>query len=275
MGIAAHLFELTDENKERTNGEIFDLKKDVPAVEFTDVSFKYDNEKKILENLNFQVLRGEKIALIGSSGGGKTTLFKLLCGFYGAQSGLIKLYGIDMNKWSLSALRSLIALVSQDIHLFPGTIAENIGYGAPEPSLDEVINAAKAANAHDFIMELPKGYNTIIGEDGARLSGGEKQRISIARAILKDAPILLLDEPTSALDTQSEALVQEVFNKIMKNKTEIVIAHRLSTIKECDRVLVLDQGTIMETGSHEELLLKDGVYKKLYNKQVAFCNSNL
>jgi subfamily B ATP-binding cassette protein MsbA/ATP-binding cassette subfamily B protein AbcA/BmrA len=172
-------------------------------------------------------------------------------------------------------LRSLIALVSQDIHLFPGTIAENIGYGAPEPSLDEVINAAKAANAHDFIMELPKGYNTIIGEDGARLSGGEKQRISIARAILKDAPILLLDEPTSALDTQSEALVQEVFNKIMKNKTVIVIAHRLSTIKECDRVLVLDQGTIMETGSHEELLLKDGVYKKLYNKQVAFCNSNL
>jgi len=272
MGVTDHLFELVDYATERTTGEEFKVNTDAIAIQFEKVSFNYDEKLQVLNDLSFEIPYGKKIAIIGPSGGGKTTVFKILCGFYETENCDIKIYGKNINEWKLSSLRSLISVVSQESYLFPGSIAENIGYGSLKASMEEIIIAAKSANAHEFIMELPNGYNTHVGERGARLSGGQKQRISIARATLKNSPILLLDEPTSALDTQSEALVQEAFNKIFQDKTVLIIAHRLSTIKESDEVLVLDEGNIVEKGSHEQLLQKDGLYKRLYNKQFTSYN---
>ena len=266
-GAASRLFELLDKPAERTDGRSFDMDSNAIPAEFIDVSFSYDGQTKILNRLNLKLQAGKTIALVGHSGCGKSTLLKLMCGFYEQQEGHVKLYGDDLSAWKLSDVRKKFSLVSQDTYLFPATISENIAYGRPEAAKDEIINAAKAANAHDFIMGLPDGYDTMTGERGTRLSGGQRQRIAIARAILKDAPVLLLDEPTSALDIESEILAQEALKHIMEKRTVLIIAHRLSSVREADEVLVLDQGCIMENGTHEQLIKKDGIYKQLYLKQ--------
>jgi ABC-type multidrug transport system fused ATPase/permease subunit len=218
--------------------------------------------------MDFVVEKGKMTALVGPSGTGKSTVFKLLCRFYEHQSGDILLFGKEIKDWNVHSLRKYLSLVSQETYLYPTTIEENIAFGKPGASIEEVINAAKLANAHEFIMDFPEGYSTMVGERGVRLSGGQKQRIAIARAILKDAPILLLDEPTSALDNQAEAIVQETLNTLMKGRTVLAVAHRLSTIKDADIILVMDEGRIVESGSHEELFNKGGLYRQLYLKQM-------
>jgi subfamily B ATP-binding cassette protein MsbA len=208
------------------------------------------------------------VALVGSSGSGKTTLANLIPRFYIPQSGLIKLDGVELNSLSLQSLRDQIALVSQEVVLFNDSVYNNISYGSNSRfSEEEVHNAARLANALEFIEQLPQGFATQIGENGTRLSGGQKQRLAIARAILKNAPILVLDEATSALDNQSEKLVQEALDRLMANRTTLVIAHRLSTIQHADKIVVMEQGKIAETGRHDELLAKNGVYASLYNIQ--------
>lgn len=267
MGATERLFEILDEPIERENGQEINIDENYPVISFENVNFSYNENEDVLNNLSFNVLKGKTIALVGSSGSGKSTILKLLCGFYELQSGDIKLWGNSQEKWNLIDYRSKMSYVSQDTFLFPTTIYENISYGKENATYEEVIEASKIAHTHDFIMELPDGYNTLVGEKGVNLSGGQKQRISLARAILKNAEILLLDEPTSALDTQSEAKVQEELNTIMKDKTVLVIAHRLSTIKNADEILVIDNGKMVEKGSHNELIEKNGVYKQLYLKQ--------
>lgn len=272
IGVMKHLFEVLDYEVERNSGEQYCIEKSVPAIEFKEVTFAYEGGRKILNNLSFIVEDGKTTALVGTSGGGKTTILKLLCGFYEAE-GSIKLYGKDLKDWNLAAARENISLVSQDPYLFPGNIAENIGYGKLGAGIEEIIAAAKAANAHEFIMELPEGYNTVLGERGITLSGGQKQRISIARAILKNAEILLLDEPTSALDIASELKVQKALQGLMRGRTVFIIAHRLSAIKDADKILVLDKGCIKESGSHEELIRKNDLYRKLNMTQITVYNS--
>jgi ABC-type multidrug transport system fused ATPase/permease subunit len=207
------------------------------------------------------------VAVVGPSGGGKSTLVKLLLGYYPVTDGALRLFGHDLNQWQLAAARTQMAFVAQDTYLFPISLGENIRLGKPEASQEMVEQAARMANIHEFIAGLPDGYNTNAGEWGSRLSGGQRQRISLARAILKDAPILLLDEPTSALDTESEALVQQALERFSQGRTTLVIAHRLSTIKNADRVLVLDEGQIVEQGTHEALIAKGGLYLDLYQRQ--------
>ena len=264
---AERLVQILDQSTERE--DIGELKIQRPAIpiEFVDVSFAYDAEKPLLNRLSFQLPKGQIVALVGPSGGGKSTIFKLLCGFYQPKRGLIRLYGVDIHQSNFSAVRAHLSLVSQDTYLFPTTIIENIAYGRQNATRDEVVAAAKAANAHEFIMELPQSYETPVGEWGGNLSGGECQRIALARAVLKDAPILLLDEPTSALDTQSEALITEALDRVMAGRTVFVIAHRLSTIEAANQVIVLDEGHIIEHGNHEALMGKDSLYRKLYLKQ--------
>lgn len=237
------------------------------ALRLTDIRFNY-GEKQALSGVSLEVPMGKVIALAGPSGGGKSTLFKLLLGFYPVTAGTIAVHGRDINSYSLDELRELIAFVPQDSYLYTGTVFENISYGKPGASREEVIAAAEAANAHDFIMQLPDGYDTYIGERGAQLSGGQRQRISIARAILKDAPILLLDEATSSLDSESEALVQQALNRLMQKRTTLIIAHRLSTIRNADCIHVVADGQVVESGTHEELLLLGGIYKQLHEMQV-------
>ena len=221
-----------------------------------------------LENLNLSIGAGQTVALVGASGGGKTTISALIPRFYHVTSGHIRIDGIDINDLTLSSLRHNIALVSQDIVLFNDTIEANIAFGSRDTcSREDVIQAARAANAWDFIEQLPEGLDTPIGENGAKLSGGQRQRIAIARALLKNAPILILDEATSALDTESERQVQAALATLMKNRTTLVIAHRLSTIERADLILVLDQGRIVETGTHAELLRANGYYANLSRLQ--------
>ncbi len=269
MGSVERVIEILDLQCERTNGRAYSLCEESNVIEFKNVSFSYSNGVNILNNLNFCVLKGKKIALVGSSGCGKSTVLRLICGYYEINGGSIEVYNKNINDWDLSALRSQISIVSQDTFLFPATVYENIAYGRQNATNEDVIRAAKIANAHSFILELSEGYETFIGERGLRLSGGQRQRIAIARAVLKDSPILLLDEPTSALDTQSEMLVQEALEYIMKDKTVIVIAHRLSTIKDVDEVLVMDKGYIIEKGTHDQLVKSDSIYRELYLKQYA------
>jgi len=241
-------------------------------IVFQNVSFKYDESENLinnitLKNINLSVKKGEILAIVGPSGAGKSTLVDLIPRFYDPNEGEILLDGINLKKIELKSLRGLIGIVTQETILFNDTIKNNIAYGLSDISIDKVIEAAKAANAHNFIMQTPDGYDTIVGERGLKLSGGERQRISIARALLKNPPIMIFDEATSALDSESEILVQEAIERLMFKRTSFVIAHRLSTIRNASRIIVLEKGEIVQIGKHEELILQDGLYKKLYEMQ--------
>ncbi|RLD97310.1 MAG: lipid A export permease/ATP-binding protein MsbA [Aquificota bacterium] len=239
------------------------------SIRFDHVWFAYpdDPETWILKDIHLEVGKGEILALVGESGAGKTTLVDLVPRFYDPTKGAVYLDGVDLSKLKRVSLRALIGVVTQDVILFNDTILNNILYGRPKASFEEVIEAAKVAHAHEFIQQLPDGYETVVGERGVRLSGGQKQRIAIARAVLKNPPILILDEATSALDTQSERMVQEAMDRLMEGRTVFVIAHRLSTIQKAHRIVVLDKGRIVEMGAHQELLDKGGLYSHLYRLQ--------
>lgn len=236
------------------------------TVEFRNVTFRYEEAtEKVLDHINLTVPAGSYVALVGSSGGGKTTLCSLIPRFYDVTEGSVCIDGNDVRDVTLKSLRNQIGIVQQDVYLFAGTVMDNILYGRPDATREEVIQAAKNANAHDFIMELPDGYDTDIGQRGVKLSGGQKQRLSIARVFLKNPRILIFDEATSALDNESERIVQESLEKLAKERTTFVIAHRLSTIRNAERILVLTEDGIAEEGTHEELMNLHGVYEKLYN----------
>lgn len=241
-----------------------------PIIEFENVDFEYESGKGVLENISFSIKRGEKFALVGESGEGKSTIANLIMRFYDAKKGVVKINGLDVKTVSQDSLRAQIAVVLQESLLFSGSILENIKYGKPDATLDQVISAARAANAHEFIEKLTGGYQSVIGERGVKLSGGQKQRISIARAILKDAPIIILDEATSALDSKSELKVQKGLDALLKDRTSIIIAHRLSTIANADHLLVLSQGKVAQAGAPQDLVKdKAGLYAKLISLQSA------
>ena len=235
-------------------------------IDFDNVTFSYNDKTEVLKNINFTIKPGRNVALVGPSGGGKTTFCSLIPRFYEVNGGRILVDGQDIRNIKLESLRKNIGMVQQDVYLFSGTIKENIIYGKPDASVDEVIQAAKLANAHDFIMELESGYDTFVGERGVKLSGGQKQRVSIARAFLKNPPILILDEATSSLDNESERLVQESLKTLSKGRTTLVIAHRLSTIKNADLIVVLTANGIEEMGTHDALMEANGIYSALYNE---------
>ncbi len=239
------------------------------SIEYKNVSFHYDDSQElVLKNISFRVNRGEIVAIVGSSGAGKSTLVDLLPRFFDPTGGAIYFDGIDLREIKIASLRKQIGIVTQEIVLFNETVRNNIAYGLSDCPLEKIVESAKAANAHNFIIELPQGYDTVIGERGTKLSGGERQRISIARALLKNPPIMIFDEATSSLDNESEALVQEAIERLMNDRTTFVIAHRLSTIRNADRILVLENGTVVQEGKHEELLRdKSGIYRKLYELQ--------
>ena len=239
-------------------------------ISLESIRFCYESEgvqREVLRDIDLEVKAGEILALVGSSGAGKSTLVSLIPRFFDVTSGKIAIDGHDIRDVTLASIRSQIGVVSQEIVLFNDSLRNNIAYGQPSVSQKEVEAAARAALAHDFIMELPAGYETVIGEKGVRLSGGERQRIAIARALLKNAPILILDEATSALDSESEALVQSALQNLMAGRTVVVIAHRLSTVRRADRIVVLENGTVADIGTHEELMQKLGTYRRLYDLQ--------
>jgi len=235
-----------------------------PSIAFENVTFMYKEGASVVSDVSFNVPAGKTVALVGASGSGKSTVLKLIPRFYDVTDGTIKIHGIDIRDVTLSSLRKNIALVSQEVAIFGDSIKENIAYGSPDASFEQIEDAAKLAAAHEFIMALPQGYETVVGENGMTLSGGQRQRVSIARAILKNAPILLLDEATSALDTTSEKQVQAAIEKLQQGKTTVVVAHRLSTVMNSDVIYVMDAGKIVENGTHAELLAKGGYYSRLY-----------
>jgi subfamily B ATP-binding cassette protein MsbA len=260
--------------------EVLDVKSDVSekkdaielppvkdAIEFTDVRFKYEKDTEVVKGINLKVKAGEVLALVGSSGGGKSTLVNLIPRFFDVSSGSLTIDGTDIREVTFNSLRKQIGIVTQQTILFNDTVRNNIAYGSPDATYEQVKDAARAAHALGFIQQLPEGFDTVIGESGARLSGGERQRISIARAILKNAPILILDEATSSLDTESEREVQQAIENLVQNRTTFVIAHRLSTIRNADRIIVIQEGRIVEEGTHDSLLPLGGVYKMLYDMQ--------
>ena len=244
--------------------EIDDMKE---GIEFKNLSFSYDGTRDVLKNINLSVPKGKTVALVGQSGSGKSTMVDLIPRYYDVDRGEIAIDGVNVKDMKVKSLRSLIGNVNQEAILFNDSFYNNITFGVENATMEQVIEAAKIANAHDFIMETENGYDTNLGDRGCRLSGGQRQRISIARAILKNPPILILDEAPSALDTESERLVQEALERLMKTRTTIAIAHRLSTIKNADEICVMRDGVIVERGKHEELLKLGGVYKKLNDMQ--------
>ncbi|MBQ3833952.1 MAG: ATP-binding cassette domain-containing protein [Elusimicrobia bacterium] len=262
------MFEIFDEKIEIVDApnakELNEFSKDIV---YKNVVFSYEQDKTILKNVSLDIKKGQTVAFVGPSGSGKSTIANLILRFYDVNSGEILVDGTNIKNIQIKSLRDKIGTVSQDVFLFNNTIKYNISYGKLDATDEEIEAAAKAANAHKFISNLPEGYNTLIGERGMKLSGGEKQRIAIARAMLKNPPILVLDEATSALDSESEKLVQEAIENLMKNRTVILIAHRLATVRNADKIVVIDRGTIAETGTHTELLAKNGVYAKLCNMQ--------
>jgi ATP-binding cassette subfamily B protein/subfamily B ATP-binding cassette protein MsbA len=237
------------------------------GIEYKNLTFSYDGERKVLKNINLKIEKGKTVALVGQSGSGKSTLVDLLPRYYDIEQGEITIDGVNVKDMTVKSLRSLIGNVNQEAILFNDSFYNNITFGVENATMEQVIEAAKIANAHDFIMATENGYDTTVGDRGCLLSGGQRQRISIARAILKNPPILILDEATSALDTESERLVQEALERLMKTRTTIAIAHRLSTIKNADEICVLRDGVIVERGKHDELLKLDGAYKRLNDMQ--------
>jgi subfamily B ATP-binding cassette protein MsbA len=268
-GIAAaqSVFDLLDTEAEKETGSKI-LERVKGNIQYQHVTFAYKDERNVLSDINLTINAGESVALVGRSGSGKTTLVNLLPRFYELKHGKILIDGHDISQARLDSLRSHIALVSQHVTLFNDTIAHNIAYGDLEnASLDDIRRAADAAHALEFIDQLPDGFDTLVGDNGVLLSGGQRQRLAIARAILKDAPILILDEATSALDTESERHIQAAMDEVMKDRTTLVIAHRLSTIERVDKIVVLENGMIIESGKHAELLEKQGAYQKLHKLQ--------
>jgi subfamily B ATP-binding cassette protein MsbA len=271
LAAAERVFEVIDLPTEQDANE---GQTELPAIsrslEFQQIAFRYDGQNDAaLTGIDLTIRAGEVIAFVGSSGSGKTTLVSLLPRFYDPTGGKILIDGVDLRTCTLRSVRGQIGIVSQDVVLFDDTVRNNIGYGRQGATPDDVTRAAQLAYAHEFIVRMPEGYDTLIGERGLKLSGGERQRLAIARAILRDPPILILDEATSALDTESERIVQLALGNLMKNRTTLVVAHRLSTIQNADRIVAMDRGRIVEVGSHEELLRKGGMYKRLYSMQFA------
>lgn len=259
--------ELVDEPIEEEQPDAVELKNVQGEIVFDHVSFTYTDGKEVLHDVNLHIRKGEKLALVGPSGGGKTTICHLIPHFYTLDSGMISIDGTPIKDIRFESLRKNIGIVQQDVFLFGGSIRDNIAYGDLSAGDDAIMEAAKRANIHDYIMSLPEGYHTNIGERGVKLSGGQKQRLSIARVFLKDPAILILDEATSALDNTTELLIQEALDELCKGRTTLIVAHRLSTIKNADTIVVITHGQIDEIGTHEELLKKDGLYTKLYNSQ--------
>jgi len=270
MGLAAttRLYKLLDEKPEiNDKPNALDLQNIKGDIEFSQVCFSYIEGKQALNEINFKIPAGKTVALVGHSGGGKSTIMSMILRFYDPSSGVIKLDGHDIKDISIKSLRSSMSVVNQEVMLFDDTVLENIRYGKVDATEEQIIQAAKLAEADEFIQELPEKYHSKVGQNGIRLSGGQRQRIAIARAILYDAPILLLDEATSALDPISEKLIKDALAKLMKNRTSLVIAHRLSTVIHCDKIIVISHGQVVEEGTHQELLDKNGMYANLYLKQ--------
>ena len=264
---AERVFEVIDEEQEKDKDEAVDIDNIEGHVELKDVTFSYTNGKEILKNVSLEAKKGEIIAIVGPTGAGKTTIVNLLTKFYDIDSGEILIDGKNIDEITRESLRKTVAMVLQDTYLFSETVSENIRYGRLDASDEEVIEAAKMADAHHFIKQLPQGYDTVLSDNGGNLSQGQRQLLAIARAILSNASILILDEATSSIDTRTEVLIQNAMLKLMEGKTTFVIAHRLSTIKNADKILALKDGEIIESGTHNELLAKDGFYANLYNSQ--------
>jgi subfamily B ATP-binding cassette protein MsbA len=265
-GAAQRVFGLIDTPKEPV-GEGTRAASFEREIRYDDVDFEYVAGEPVLRGVSFTAGRGDVIAIVGSSGAGKTTLVDLLPRFYPCTKGRITFDGVDTREFTLASLRSLMGIVTQETILFNDTVYNNISYGTAHADKESVERAARAANAHDFILDLPHGYATVVGDRGAQLSGGQRQRLAIARAILRDPQILIFDEATSALDSESEALVQEAMDRLLEGRTTFVIAHRLSTIRHADKILVLDRGRLTEHGTHSELMTREGVYRRLYQLQ--------
>ncbi len=269
MASTTRILDLLDTVPQIEDGETALVTPEVAGeVRFDDVRFSYSNGAEILKGLSLHIPAGDTAAIVGSTGAGKSTIIKLLLRFYDTTAGTVSLDGHDLRKLKMADLRNAIGLVSQDVFLFHGTVRENIAYGTFDATHEEIVEAAKIAEAHDFILALPQGYDTIVGERGQKLSGGQRQRISIARAILKNPPVLILDEATSSVDNETEAAIQRSLEKIAVGRTTIVIAHRLSTVRNADRIFVLENGTLKEQGRHEELSEGDGIYATLWRVQM-------